>query len=76
MKTAVIGAGVSGMSLAWMLSSRHEVTVFEKEARPGGGLSAANASAMSSSIPWAATSSIFPPSRRAGLVLGAFRPGA
>ncbi len=59
MKTAVIGAGVSGMSLARMLSGRHEVTVFEKEARPGG-LSAANASAMSSSIPWAATSSTPP----------------
>ncbi len=36
MKTVVIGAGVSGMSLARMISGRHEVTVFEKEARPGG----------------------------------------
>ena len=36
MKIAVIGAGVSGMSLARMLGGRHEVTVFEAAARPGG----------------------------------------
>ena len=33
---AVIGAGVSGLGAAWLLSSRHRVTLYEKEARLGG----------------------------------------
>ncbi len=36
MNIAVIGAGVSGMSLAHMLAAGHKVTVFEKATRPGG----------------------------------------
>lgn len=35
-KIAVIGTGISGMSAAWLLSSRHDVTVFEREGRTGG----------------------------------------
>ena len=35
-KIAVIGAGVSGLSIAQLLSDRAEITVFEKENRPGG----------------------------------------
>lgn len=35
-KVAIIGAGVSGLSTAHFLSERYEVTVFEKESRPGG----------------------------------------
>jgi predicted NAD/FAD-binding protein len=33
---AIIGSGISGMSAAWLLSQRHDVTVFEKDARTGG----------------------------------------
>ncbi len=35
-KIAVIGAGISGMSAAWLLSKRHEVTLFESSPRLGG----------------------------------------
>src|SRR5690242_12798345 len=33
---AVIGSGIAGMSAAWLLSERHDVTVYEKNARLGG----------------------------------------
>jgi len=33
---AVIGTGIAGMAAAWLLSQRHEVTVYEKADRPGG----------------------------------------
>ena len=36
LKIAVIGAGISGMSAAWLLSQRHDVTVYEAEDRIGG----------------------------------------
>lgn len=35
-KIAVIGTGISGLAAAWMLHRRHDVTVYEKNARPGG----------------------------------------
>jgi predicted NAD/FAD-binding protein len=35
-KIAVIGTGISGLAAAWMLNRRHDVTVYEKNARPGG----------------------------------------
>lgn len=36
MKIAIVGAGISGLVSAWILSRRHEVTVFEKAQRIGG----------------------------------------
>lgn len=33
---AVIGGGIAGMGAAWLLSKRHSVTLFEKQARIGG----------------------------------------
>ncbi len=36
MKIAVIGSGIAGLSAAWLLSSKHEVTLFEKDNRIGG----------------------------------------
>lgn len=35
-KVAIIGAGISGMSTAHFLKDKYNVTVFEKESRPGG----------------------------------------
>lgn len=36
MKIAVVGGGISGLSAAWLLKDKHEVTLFEKNDRLGG----------------------------------------
>ena len=36
LKIAVIGTGIAGLSAAWLLSRRHEITVFEADSRIGG----------------------------------------
>lgn len=36
MKYIIIGAGISGLSIAQLLSKENEVVIFEKESRPGG----------------------------------------
>lgn len=35
MKIAVVGGGIAGLAAAWLLSRRHEVTLFERHAAPG-----------------------------------------
>lgn len=35
-RIAVVGSGVSGLSAAWLLSKRHEVVLYEADARLGG----------------------------------------
>ena len=36
MKIAVVGSGISGLSLAWMLSQKHQVSLFEQNPKLGG----------------------------------------
>ncbi|MDE2355378.1 MAG: FAD-dependent oxidoreductase [Alphaproteobacteria bacterium] len=36
LKIAVVGAGISGMSAAWLLNQAHQVTLYEAEPRLGG----------------------------------------
>lgn len=36
MRIAIVGAGISGLACAWLLSHRHSVTVYESAARIGG----------------------------------------
>ena len=36
LKIAVAGSGISGLSAAWLLSQRHDVTLFEQDTRIGG----------------------------------------
>src|SRR5437588_10865443 len=36
LKIAVVGTGISGVAAAWLLSSGHEVTVYERADRLGG----------------------------------------
>ena len=35
-KIAVVGTGIAGLSAAWLLSKKHDVTIYEKENRLGG----------------------------------------
>jgi len=36
LRIAIVGTGISGMAAAWLLAQRHDVTVYEREARTGG----------------------------------------
>jgi hypothetical protein len=36
LRIAVVGTGISGLAAAWLLSQRHNVTVYEQEPRTGG----------------------------------------
>lgn len=51
LKIAVIGTGISGLSAAWLLSQRHDVTVYEKSDRIGGHSNTVTASIYSERAP-------------------------
>lgn len=35
-RIAVVGSGISGLAAAWLLAKRHDVTIYERDSRPGG----------------------------------------
>lgn len=48
---AVIGTGISGLSAAWLLNQRHDITVFEQDPRIGGHSHTIDVVAPTGSIP-------------------------
>lgn len=48
---AVIGAGISGLGAAWLLSRKHNVTLIEKEARLGGHSNTVDAPGPAGAVP-------------------------
>ena len=50
-KLAVVGSGISGLSCAWLLDGRHEVTLYEAEPRLGGHTNTVDAAGPCGSIP-------------------------
>jgi uncharacterized protein len=51
MNIAVVGAGVAGLSAAWLLSRQHAVTVYEREPRLGGHANTVDVATPSGSLP-------------------------
>lgn len=51
MNIAVVGTGISGLSAAWLLSQRHDVTVYERANRIGGHSNTVTAVIAGRSIP-------------------------
>ena len=50
-RIAVVGAGISGLSAAWLLSQKHDVTVYEREPRLGGHANTVDAHEGSRTVP-------------------------
>ncbi|WP_122466672.1 NAD(P)/FAD-dependent oxidoreductase [Brevundimonas lutea] len=48
---AVVGSGIAGLSCAWLLSRRHDVTLFEADARVGGHSNTVEAPTPSGPVP-------------------------
>lgn len=51
LRVAIVGTGISGLSAAWLLSQRHDVTVYERADRIGGHSNTILASVGGRSIP-------------------------
>ena len=51
LKVAIVGTGISGLSAAWLLSQRHDVTVYERADHIGGHSNTIIASVGGRSIP-------------------------
>ncbi len=51
MRIAVVGAGITGLSAAWLASTGHDVTLFEAEPRLGGHSNTVDVEAPEGSIP-------------------------
>ncbi len=50
-RVAVIGAGISGLSAAWLLSRSMDVTLYESESRPGGHSNTVNVAGRKDPVP-------------------------
>jgi len=50
-RVAVVGAGMAGLSSAWLLSQAHEVTLFEADPRLGGHANTADAPGFNGTVP-------------------------
>ena len=48
---AVVGSGIAGLSAAWLLSHRHQVTLYESASRPGGHSNTVEVPTRAGSIP-------------------------
>ena len=51
LRIAVVGGGIAGLSAAWLLSGRHEVTLFEADERLGGHANTTEAPGFKAAVP-------------------------